>query len=152
MSAADPAGLWWAHSDGACRGNPGPSGAGWVLGPAHGAIHVRGHHFLGTRTNNEAEYLAAILAVRDAIARGIDNLLLHADSQLMVRQIEGAYQVRHPNIRPLFASLRETVAKGNLRLAVKHVPRLENQEADACANLAIDRHIKQLQHGHRGAS
>ncbi len=151
MSAADPCGLWWAHSDGACRGNPGPSGAGWVLAPAGGAIAARGHRFLGTCTNNEAEYLAAILAVRDALARGIGELLLHADSQLMVRQIDGTYQVRHPNIRPLFATLREVVATGGLRLRVKHVPREQNQQADACANLAIDEHLA-AQRPARGAS
>ena len=89
-AASEPKGeLVFVHTDGACRGNPGPSGAGWVFSEPGGQIFRRGKAFLGRATNNEAEYVAVILALEDALKEGFENLRLHADSELLVKQVNG---------------------------------------------------------------
>lgn len=125
------------YSDGACRGNPGPSGAGWVLADTKGTILGRGNLYLGRRTNNEAEYLACAMALQAAAELGCQDVLLRADSELMIRQINGIYKVRNERIIPLFKQVRALIDKfGTFR--AEHVRREFNAEADAEANLAID--------------
>ena len=131
----------WVFSDGACRGNPGPSGAGWVIQRADGQGLARGCLFLGRRTNNEAEYLAAAMGLEAALDLGATAVTLHADSQLLIRQLAGTYQVRHPHMRPLHARILALAGRLRGRLHLRHLPREHNQEADAEANRAIDEHL-----------
>lgn len=126
------------YSDGACRGNPGLSGAGWVICDAQGRQIAEGYMFLGTRTNNEAEYLAAAMGVQAAIDLGAEDVLLRADSELMVRQLQGRYRVKHPKLLPLFAELKR-MQQALRHFKSEHVPREQNAAADAQANLAIDK-------------
>jgi ribonuclease HI len=125
------------YSDGACRGNPGPSGAGWVLAHPDGSIVGRGNLFLGHRTNNEAEYLAAAMGLQAAADIGCKDVTLRADSELMIRQLTGVYKVRNARIIPLFKELKKLADKFPTFKA-EHVRREFNVEADAEANLAID--------------
>ena len=125
------------YTDGACRGNPGPSSAGWVIEDSNGAIIAQAGVFLGTGTNNEAEYSAAILGLEDAFQRGAREVRLRADSELMIKQLNGTYRVKNERLKPLFGKLKEIIKKFD-RIELEHVKRHLNQAADEQANLALD--------------
>lgn len=125
------------HIDGASRGNPGPAGVGVLfLGP-DGAVVERLHRGIGEATNNVAEYAALLLALERATAMGVQDLEAYSDSELLVRQLQGRYRVKHPTLRSLHATARERIA-GFHRFAIHHVPRELNAEADALANRGIE--------------
>jgi ribonuclease HI len=125
------------RTDGAARGNPGPSSAGVVVEDAHGRALVRKGVLLGRGTNNEAEYRALIAALEEAKVLGAREVEARADSQLMVMQITGHYRVKAANLKPLYAKVRGLLASFE-RWRVVHVPREENREADRLANRALD--------------
>jgi ribonuclease HI len=125
------------HTDGASRGNPGLAAAGWVLCTPDGEELSRGRAFLGRRTNNEAEYEAVIRGLTAALELGATEVALRADSELLVKQINGDYQVRNERIAALHARVRELM-RSLRRVEAKHVRRELNAEADAEANRALD--------------
>jgi ribonuclease HI len=125
------------HIDGAARGNPGPAGVGvLVIGP-DGQEVERINRSIGEATNNVAEYRALLLALERAQALGWTDLEVYSDSELLVRQLQGRYQVRHAVLRELYAMARERIGTVR-RFTIQHVPREQNAEADALANRAID--------------
>ena len=128
---------WIVYSDGASRGNPGLAGYGaYVINTRTGqAEELFG--FLGVTTNNVAEYQGLLAGLRHALAQGGGDVLIRADSQLMVRQLEGRYQVRHPGLKPLYNEARRLLNQFTAWHA-EHVPRAENKEADRLANQGID--------------
>ena len=124
------------YSDGASRGNPGPAAIGAVIFDPEGREVYRLARRLGTATNNEAEYRAAIAALEAALALGARRVDLRMDSELVVRQMSGRYRVRNPRLARLHArmlALRQRFEE----VVVRHVPRTENQLADALANQAL---------------
>ena len=128
--------FYLAYSDGASRGNPGPAAAGAVIYDPEGHEVHRIARRLGTATNNEAEYRAAIAALEAALALGARRLELRMDSELVARQMSGRYRVRNPRLARLYArmlALREQFDE----VVVRHVPRTENRVADALANQAL---------------
>ena len=128
-------------SDGAARGNPGLSGAGAVI-VQEKKILKKIKKFLGNKTNNEAEYLALILGLEQALEMGVTEIDVYVDSELMQKQIEGKYKVKAPNLRPLFAQVFKLKEKFTA-FSIKHIRREKNKIADALANKAIDeRHFK----------
>ncbi|MBZ5637712.1 MAG: ribonuclease HI family protein [Acidobacteriia bacterium] len=130
-----------AAVDGGSRGNPGLAAWGVaVLGP--GGRCVEGHAgTLGRATNNVAEYQALLEALKRAEAAGARDVEIRADSELIVRQVEGRYKVRHPGLVPLHAEAKRRIGKfRSFRLV--HVSREENREADRLVNLALDRGAK----------
>ncbi len=129
------------HIDGAARGNPGPAGVGiLILGP-DGEVMERVHRFIGEATNNVAEYQALLLALERVLERGYTDLEVRSDSELLVRQIQGRYQVKSAGLRPLYAAARERIAAFR-RFAIQHVPREENAEADRLANDGVEEGIR----------
>ncbi|RUO87551.1 reverse transcriptase-like protein [Corallococcus sp. AB018] len=125
------------YSDGAARGNPGPAGAGAVLTNAEGAVVARLGKFLGHQTNNYAEYMGLIIGLQHAKSLGAREVEVFADSELLIRQLGGKYQVKSPTLKPLFQEAQKLLATfGKVRLA--HVPRAQNAEADEMSNRAID--------------
>ncbi len=125
-----------AYDDGASRGNPGPAGFGVYMTTEDEVIEIAG--FLGTTTNNVAEYaglLDALAVARDEGAREIDII---SDSLLLVNQMLGKFKVKHPNLIPLHEKARR-IAAGFDRFSIRHTLRAGNKEADRLANLAIDR-------------
>jgi formyltetrahydrofolate-dependent phosphoribosylglycinamide formyltransferase len=126
------------YTDGGSRGNPGPAGAGFVIKqPQGGTILSRGV-FLGQTTNNVAEYTAvkeALVAAKDI---GVQSVRLFADSQLLVRQLNGQYKVKSDNLKQLYADCMELLVSFGSWQAV-HIPREQNTEADAMANKAMDK-------------
>ncbi|MCR4319334.1 MAG: ribonuclease HI family protein [Candidatus Brocadiaceae bacterium] len=131
------------HTDGASRGNPGKAGIGV-------AIFGKDYHlleeickFIGESTNNVAEYQAMILAAQKAVAYNARRVTFKTDSELLVRQINGAYRVKSQNILPLYHEL--TVLLGKIpEWKIQHVCREENVCADALANQGIDSSRRQI--------
>jgi ribonuclease HI len=95
------------------------------------------HRGIGEATNNVAEYRALLLALERARALGMRDVEVCSDSELLVRQLQGRYRVKHPALQPLFAAAREHVGAFR-RFEIRHVPRELNAEADALANRGID--------------
>lgn len=124
------------HIDGASKGNPGPAGAAAVFEDEDGRPAGKVHRFLGRRTNNEAEYAALLIALEEALRRGARSLDVVSDSELLVRQLEGTYKVRHPGLLPLYQEAQTRIRK-LARFSARHVPREQNREADRLANEAI---------------
>ena len=124
-------------SDGAARGNPGPAGAGAVLVDAEGQVVARLGRFLGVQTNNHAEYKGLLLGLEHARGLAVKELEVLADSELLIRQLQGRYQVKSPTLRPLYD---EAVAllRHFPRVKLTHVPREKNKAADEMSNRAID--------------
>ena len=137
-------GVLHIHVDGASRGNPGEAGFGIHAAAADGQTVAELYGYLGQATNNVAEYQALIHALRWALDRGSVRVQLFSDSQLLVRQLEGRYRVKNPGLQPLFREASGLVARFE-RVAIRHVPREENREADALANRAVDERASKLE-------
>jgi ribonuclease HI len=125
------------EADGGSRGNPGPSGAGAVLRTPAGGIIQEMKQYLGWATNNAAEYQGVIMGLRAAAEYKPARLLIRLDSELLVRQLNGQYKVKSPNLRPLYQQARDLLA-GIAEVEIIHVPRGQNTLADALANQAMD--------------
>ncbi len=125
------------YSDGAARGNPGISGAGAVLVEPSGQVVDKLGKFLGVHTNNYAEYMGLLIGLRRAKSLGVREIEVFADSELMIRQLGGRYQVKSATLRPLY---EEAVKLLNVfsRVKLVHVPREMNKAADEMSNRAID--------------
>jgi ribonuclease HI len=95
------------------------------------------HRGIGEATNNVAEYRALLLGLERTLALGVEDLEVRSDSELLVRQLQGRYRVKHPGLQPLYEASRKQIASFR-RFEVRHVPRELNVEADALANLGID--------------
>ena len=126
------------HVDGGSRGNPGPAAAGVVVCAADGgaALHEAGV-FLGTATNNVAEYRGLLEGLRAAAALGAAEVEIVSDSQLLVRQMTGEYRVKNPRLAALHGEARE-LAKRFRRCAFRHVAREHNEHADRLVNQALN--------------
>jgi ribonuclease HI len=124
--------------DGASRGNPGPAAAGAVLYRS-GTLDVQARvsKALGRATNNEAEYTALLLALQEAQKLRAAGVTVHADSELVIKQLNGVYRVKHPVMRERHQEALRLLAGFKVWRAV-HVPRERNTEADRLANLALD--------------
>ena len=125
------------YTDGAARGNPGPAGAGWVISDPKGDPLAENKKYLGELTNNQAEYQALLLAIQEAQKMGAKKLALHADSELMVRQIKGEYKVKNEGLKPLFKEALLILSKFE-GYSIAYIPREKNAMADQLANEAID--------------
>ena len=127
------------EADGGSRGNPGPAGYGAVVRDATtGEVLAEASESIGRATNNVAEYSGLIAGLRAAaaIARGAD-VEVRMDSKLVVEQMSGRWQIKHPDMRPLAATARET-ARALGRVSYTWVPRSRNAHADRLANQAMD--------------
>jgi len=127
-------------TDGAARGNPGPAGAGAVIISPAGHVVAKVGKFLGDNTNNYAEYMGLILGLRRARAMGIKELDVLSDSELLVRQLNGEYQVKADNLRPLHEEAKALLGAFS-EIRVSHIPREENEVADEMSNRAIDQRL-----------
>ena len=130
-------GSWRLYCDGASRGNPGPSGAGAIIYDPRGQVQTQVSLYLGETTNNVAEYQALILGLKEAARLEVRRLQVFADSQLLVRQLNGQYRVKAPHLLPFWRAAREALQKFE-SYTISHVPRAENRQADELANQAID--------------
>ena len=130
------------HTDGAAKGNPGPSGIGVVIykkGEENGGQPLAAiAEFIGTATNNVAEYRALLRGLHEALLRGGDEIEVRTDSELMARQVAGIYKVKSPDLQPLHTEAVSLMAKFSSAKIV-HVLRGGNALADQLANQGVDK-------------
>ena len=130
-----------AYIDGGARGNPGPAGYGVRIEDEHGTLINELNGFLGTSTNNVAEYNGLLAALRYAQENGHRVVHIKSDSELLVKQMRGEYKVKNAGLQPLYNQAR-VIALGLDRIVFEHVRREHNKDADRLANLAMDQGTK----------
>lgn len=126
-----------AYTDGASRGNPGPASVGIYITDTNGKSIQEVSEYLGEGTNNFAEYSAVIRALKLSIEHNVSNILIRSDSELLVRQLNGAYKVKSKSIIGLYKKVRELLSKIE-QCSFEHVRRENNTKADSLANMALD--------------
>jgi ribonuclease HI len=127
-----------AYTDGASRGNPGESGVGVVLKDERGQVIASQYGYIGKATNNVAEYTALAACLKLVQATECSVLVVHSDSELMVRQLNGQYKVKDAGLKKHFQHIKHMLGASPFQFNITHIPREKNQEADELANLAID--------------
>ena len=135
--AGPPAGVHIANIDGASRGNPGPASYAVVLRDPSGKIVLELAKNIGRETNNVAEYYALLAALDYAATHEIHALRIRSDSELLVRQMQGRYKVKSPDLKPLHERAAK-LARQLQYFIIEHVRRELNTDADALANVALD--------------
>ena len=132
------------HIDGASRGNPGEAGFGVYVSRPDGTEVAGLFGYLGRATNNVAEYQALLHALRYALAHGVRRVRVYSDSELVVRQMDGTYRVKHKDMVPLHREARALLGRFE-EAQLAHVPREQNREADRLANRALDERASKLE-------
>jgi ribonuclease HI len=124
------------HTDGAARGNPGPAAYAFTI-ERQGQPPIEAFGVLGETTNNIAEYVALVKALERAKEIGARRLLVHSDSELMVKQMAGEYRVKNEGLRPLFEAASRLASEFDA-VSFRHVRREQNKRTDELANMALD--------------
>lgn len=125
------------HVDGGARGNPGPAAAACVISTPDGRILGEHAELLGEVTNNVAEYRALLLGLKRARELGVTEVEVVNDSELIAKQVNGQYRVKHAAMRPLYLDAMAAL-RGFERWSIRTVPRAQNADADALVNAALD--------------
>jgi ribonuclease HI len=124
------------YTDGAARGNPGPAAYAYVI-EGNGTPPIEEKKTFGTATNNVAEYTALVRALEHAARLGARRLAVRSDSELMVKQMNGQYQVKSEDLRALFQEAK-ALARRFDSVEIRHIPREHNRRADRLCNEALD--------------
>jgi ribonuclease HI len=125
------------HVDGGARGNPGPAAIGVVVSEPGGAVLEELAETIGTATNNVAEYRALLRGLERAAALRAGEVEIVNDSELIAKQLTGAYRVKHPAMKPLYQQAMAALRDFS-RWKIRTVPRAQNAHADALVNQALD--------------
>jgi ribonuclease HI len=125
------------HVDGGSRGNPGPAAAGAVIATPDGDLLDEAMEVIGHATNNVAEYRGLLLGLRRARELGATDVEVVNDSELVAKQINGQYKVKHADMRPLYLDAMKALREFDA-WTVRSVPRAQNADADALVNRALD--------------
>ncbi len=128
----------YAFTDGAARGNPGESGIGIVLKDETGKMIFSGAGYIGTKTNNAAEYEALLACIKKTKEIDCRKLIVHSDSELMVRQIQGKYRVKEKTLQQYFLQVQQLIKNAPFEFEIVHIRRELNRDADLLANEGID--------------
>ena len=127
------------HVDGGARGNPGPAAIGVVVSTPDGVVLDEFAERIGVATNNVAEYRAVLRGIERAAALGAREVEIVNDSELVARQLTGAYKVKHPAMKPLYEEAMSALRRDfRDRWRIRSVPRAQNARADALVNEALD--------------
>ncbi len=125
------------HVDGGARGNPGPAAAGAVISTPEGDVLDEASEAIGVATNNVAEYRGLLLGLGRARELGAGEVEVVNDSELVQKQVNGLYKVKHPDMKPLHAAAMQALQDFE-RWTMRSVPRAQNADADALVNQALD--------------
>jgi ribonuclease HI len=125
------------HVDGGSRGNPGPAAAASVVSTPAGEVLDEASELLGIVSNNVAEYRALLLGLARARAVGAEEVEVVNDSELIAKQVQGLYKVKHAAMRPLHGEAMSAL-RGFQTWRIRTVPRAQNAHADALVNAALD--------------
>lgn len=132
------------YTDGGSRGNPGPAGSGAYITDGNGKMLKEATQFLGTTTNNVAEWNAVVLALETLkkivpkAKRKTVHVEIRMDSELVAKQIRGEYQMKHPALFPYFIAVWNLKVSEFPNMKITHVPREKNKDADRLSNVAMD--------------
>ena len=124
------------NTDGASQGNPGPAAIGATIRDENGRLLATISRRIGRTTNNQAEYRAIIAALEKAASLGARQVEIRADSELVVRQLNGRYKVKKASLRTLYQEVVGLLGRFQ-GVTITSVPREQNQEADSLANAAL---------------
>ncbi len=130
------------YCDGGSRGNPGPAASGVVFTTDDDQIIEQFGKYWGVTTNNQAEYRAVDIALDRLIDYEVGRILFYLDSELVVKQLNGEYRVKNPDLKPIYESIKAKVAGKDISFA--HVYREHNKLADAQVNLCLDEQTKNM--------
>lgn len=130
-------------ADGGSRGNPGPAASAAVLIAPEGELLEEVGEYLGTATNNVAEWTALLLGLAAASKRGVRRLHVRLDSELVVKQLRGEYRVKHAGLQPLYRKAMQLLRQFE-SVDVRHVPRAQNVLADRLVNQVLDHEANPL--------
>jgi len=125
------------YADGGSRGNPGPSACGFVIKTTDNHLLFEGGKYLGITTNNQAEYQGVKLALEKALELGAKHIQFRLDSQLVVNQLNGIYQIRNRDLWPIHSAIKDLV-RHITEVSFTHIRREFNKEADAMVNKILD--------------
>jgi len=125
------------HVDGGARGNPGPAAAACVISSPDGETLAEHTELLGRATNNVAEYRALLLGLAKARELGAGEVEVIGDSELIAKQVQGLYKVKHEAMKPLYLAAMNAL-RAFYSWSIRTVPRAKNKRADALVNEALD--------------
>ncbi len=128
------------YADGGSRGNPGPSASGYVLLTEDDQLIKANGVFLGTTTNNQAEYKSIKFALQDALALGTKTVDVYMDSLLVVNQINGKFKIKNEALYPIYRDIKDLVTQFD-SVSFTHVPRALNKLADEQVNICLDNEL-----------
>lgn len=124
------------HFDGTCKPNPGDMGYGFVLETIDGS-EVKEYDHLGEGTSNKAEYQALLHGLKRAVDEGVSKIVVKGDSELIIKQVSGDYDVNDETLKPLHSKVKELEREFSL-MRTEHVQREENRRADELADKAFE--------------
>lgn len=124
-------------TDGGSRGNPGPSALGFVLLDSTDNVVKKGSKYLGTITNNQAEYMGLQAGLEEALSMGIKDLEVYMDSLLVINQVKGLFKVKNAELLPINQAVKALAQKFE-SISFTHVPRAMNSIADQLVNECLD--------------
>jgi len=124
------------YTDGASQGNPGESGVGIVMCDSNNQKIQTFRKYIGSTTNNVAEYVAFIMGMQEAVKARVKDVQFYSDSELLVRQVQGIYKVRDDRLKQLYAIFENLKDYFN-NFSIEHIDREKNKEADKLATQAI---------------
>lgn len=127
-----------AHTDGASRGNPGDGGIGILMRDESGNVLAAVSDYLGTTTNNQAEYHALLTCLEMALETKCTKLVVYSDSELMVKQVQGKYKVKDNGLKAYFEKIQHVLSLSPFAFEIRHVAREDNRLADELANRGIN--------------
>lgn len=125
------------YTDGGSRGNPGPAGIGVYAFEKESQKEWRYGEFIGSTTNNEAEYRALCHGLEQCLDGGVQELEIYMDSELIVKQIRGVYRIKSEGLLPYYEKAKEMMSRFH-KISITHVPRAKNKVADSLVNRALD--------------
>ena len=130
-------------SDGGARGNPGPAAIACLITAGNGQVLMAKARYIGSRTNNQAEYEALIMALESAVALGAEEVVCHLFSELVTKQLTGKYAVKNRELKKLWSKV-QAVEKQFKKVSFINVPRTNSQiqKADKLVNETLDEEAK----------
>ena len=138
------------YCDGGARGNPGPAAAAFVALRDGETMLYKKAEYLGTKTNNEAEYSAVILALKwlteNPIYAGADPVCFYLDSELVTKQLSGNFKIKSKNLTKLFLAVKSLEKKLSVSTKYNHIPRVKNKLSDYLVNKTLDENSKRVSH------
>lgn len=125
------------YTDGGSRSNPGPSAGAFIICNLDNNVVEKSGFFIGTATNNQAEYQALVKGLQRAEKVGVKELTVHMDSELVIKQINGLYKIKNHSLQPLYQQVKK-LEQSFKSIKFVHVPRALNKEADTEVNRILD--------------